>query len=75
MAALLPHRTARGWGGPTQVEVAEEMLRGLWVPGGHTGLHPSLVLAGFRDESVLPHPAFGQTSSCFAALVVISVVS
>lgn len=43
------------------------------LPGGHAGLYLSVFLAGFRDESVMPCPAFGQT--CFAALVVISVVS
>lgn len=44
--------------------------------GGHAGLYPSVFLAGFREESVLPCPAFGQTSfSHFSALVVISVVS
>lgn len=44
------------------------------LPGEHTGLYPSLFLAGFRDELVMPCHAFGQTFSHFAALVVISVV-
>jgi len=64
-------RLGRGGGG----DAAGTRLLHPLLPGGHAGLYPSIFLAGFRHESVLPCPAFGQTSfSCFAALVVISVV-